>query len=449
MQAALDSPLLVAFNALPRSFLWAAEKFSFLFPFSLRVQLMRACLFDRFRALSALKARSFAASAAAVNNNELDDDDEDMDDWTNPRFAAAHFTRLPKQKFTVNREDLSATLALLFAPEAPHLADSRVFEFAYSGGELGTGHGPTLEFYALASDFYAAKLLQGSNGLFPDYTKPLTELKQLFFQIGAFCGRALLDDRVIDLSLDELLLTAGVPESIDYLSHVDEQLKCTLSKSWTPELASAGLEVPSWSQFAGEELKSAADWGKYRKLITDRLSSAFSTARESLQAGFNASNPADFVADLSSLFTPADLSTLFSSTCTQPWSPAQILSSLLPDHGYTATSPQLQWLAEIIAETSTPAERKAILRFLTGAPGLPVGGWSCVKFTIVSKSDDNGSGMSNEPLSPIGSCSHDAYLPSVMTCANYLKLPRYSSKEIMHERLWYAIREGNNSFYLS
>ncbi|GER27717.1 E3 ubiquitin-protein ligase UPL3 [Striga asiatica] len=40
-------------------------------------------------------------------------------------------------------------------------------------------------------------------------------------------------------------------------------------------------------------------------------------------------------------------------------------------------------------------------------------------------------------------------LPSVITCANYLKLPPYSSKEIMYKKLLYAISEGHGSLDLS
>lgn len=43
----------------------------------------------------------------------------------------------------------------------------------------------------------------------------------------------------------------------------------------------------------------------------------------------------------------------------------------------------------------------------------------------------------------------DSDLPSVMTCANYLKLPPYTSKAVMEARLLYAIREGQGSFDLS
>ena len=37
----------------------------------------------------------------------------------------------------------------------------------------------------------------------------------------------------------------------------------------------------------------------------------------------------------------------------------------------------------------------------------------------------------------------------VMTCANYLKLPDYSSKEVMRERILTAINEGQGAFLLS
>ena len=43
----------------------------------------------------------------------------------------------------------------------------------------------------------------------------------------------------------------------------------------------------------------------------------------------------------------------------------------------------------------------------------------------------------------------DHELPSVITCANHLKLPPYSCKAVLKERLLYAIREGSVSFDLS
>lgn len=43
----------------------------------------------------------------------------------------------------------------------------------------------------------------------------------------------------------------------------------------------------------------------------------------------------------------------------------------------------------------------------------------------------------------------DDYLPSVMTCVNYLKLPDYSSLEAMRKKLSIAVKEGQGAFHLS
>lgn len=43
----------------------------------------------------------------------------------------------------------------------------------------------------------------------------------------------------------------------------------------------------------------------------------------------------------------------------------------------------------------------------------------------------------------------DDFLPSVMTCVNYLKLPDYTSIDVMREKLAFAEKEGQLSFHLS
>lgn len=144
-------------------------------------------------------------------------------------------------------------------------------------------------------------------------------------------------------------------------------------------------------------------------------------------------------------------------------------------------------------------QQEAFLRFVTGAPRLPRGGLAALnpKLTIVRKvcvKLKPSSCLQPPPciVSSIYSypcfffssqhsaeCA-DSDLPSVMTCANYLKLPPYSSKvihllmplriiffswinywkkqlssacvmlqETMKEKLLYAITEGQGSFHLS
>ena len=61
--------------------------------------------------------------------------------------------------------------------------------------------------------------------------------------------------------------------------------------------------------------------------------------------------------------------------------------------------------------------------------------------TIVRKADSVDEMNSADSL--------DSYLPSVMTCVNYLKLPDYSSEKVMRKKLVQAMREGQLSFHLS
>lgn len=57
-------------------------------------------------------------------------------------------------------------------------------------------------------------------------------------------------------------------------------------------------------------------------------------------------------------------------------------------------------------------------------------------FTVVCK-------PSEPPL------TSDDYLPSVMTCVNYLKMPDYSSVDVLKDKLGMAIKEGQGAFHLS
>jgi len=115
------------------------------------------------------------------------------------------------------------------------------------------------------------------------------------------------------------------------------------------------------------------------------------------------------------------------------------------DHGYTSNSPSIINLLEILGEF-TPEQQGAFLRFVTGAPRLPPGGLAALnpKLTIVRKHSTGANGGIKGTAQ-----AADRDLPSVMTCANYLKLPPYSCKEVMRERLMYAITEGQGSFDLS
>ena len=115
-----------------------------------------------------------------------------------------------------------------------------------------------------------------------------------------------------------------------------------------------------------------------------------------------------------------------------------LIESCKPDHGYTVDSESVRSLFQIMAEYDQDDQR-AFLQFVTGCPRLPIGGFKSLSppLTIVKKTFDS------PEVRP------DDYLPSVMTCANYLKLPVYSTKQIMREKLRLAAAEGQYCFHLS
>ncbi|KAH9331575.1 hypothetical protein KI387_003683 [Taxus chinensis] len=162
---------------------------------------------------------------------------------------------------------------------------------------------------------------------------------------------------------------------------------------------------------------------------------------EAFRAGFNEVFPVTSL----QLFSESELENLLCGG-NDLWTAQSLFESIKFDHGYTSSSPPIINLLEIIGEF-TPQQKRAFLQFVTGAPRLPPGGLAALnpRLTIVRKHPTGANGMLKGAAAQVA----DGDLPSVMTCANYLKLPPYSSKEVMRERLMYAITEGQGSFDLS
>ena len=117
---------------------------------------------------------------------------------------------------------------------------------------------------------------------------------------------------------------------------------------------------------------------------------------------------------------------------------SDILSNLKAEHGYTEESDAVRWLAEVLEGYSVD-ERRLFLRFVTGSVGLPVGGLAGLDppFSVVRRD------VSTDRL-----CA-DETLPSSNTCMHILKLPCYSSRDVLQSRLMTALRDGQSSFHLS
>ncbi|TKY52886.1 E3 ubiquitin-protein ligase UPL4 [Spatholobus suberectus] len=169
----------------------------------------------------------------------------------------------------------------------------------------------------------------------------------------------------------------------------------------------------------------------YVSLIVDAtVRSGISRQVEAFKSDFNQVFPIEHLR----IFSEEELERMLCGEY-DSWAINELGDHIKFDHGYTASSPPIVNLLEIVREFDHE-QQPAFLQFVTGAPRLPPGGLASLnpKLTIVRKLCNNRA---------------DTDLPSVMTCANYLKLPPYSSKERMKEKLLYAITEGQGSFHLS
>lgn len=451
----LEEHMIVASGCLPD---WSTELprvFPFLFPFEARFSFLQSTAFGYTRLIA--RWQSQHARSQGGNNNSNSSLREDP-------FAT--IARQVRQKVRVPRARLLDSAFKVFELYGSGAA---VLEIEYHE-EVGTGLGPTLEFYSLVSREFARKRLgawRDSNesdstgefvvarqGLFP---APLAQSEtgtengkgrlQVFRTLGQFVAKALIDSRIVDLNFSPVFLKAvlnqHIPSNLGTLSAVDstmahslESLRLMDAETLT-ELA-LDFTLPGYSEM--ELHKGGKDQVVTPETLEIYISEVVSMALKegiaplvrSFRQGFNTIFP---LRSMSS-FTADELVMLFGNT-EEDWSEDTLQRSVKPDHGLTSESSTFKDMISIMARFSTE-DRRNFLQWLTGAPKLPIGGFGGLhpQLTVVKRPHE-------APLGP------DDYLPSVMTCVNYLKMPLYSNKETMKKRLDIAMREGSTSFHLS
>ena len=121
----------------------------------------------------------------------------------------------------------------------------------------------------------------------------------------------------------------------------------------------------------------------------------------------------------------------------EKWDPIMLGENITPSHGFDKTSMTYMFLIEYLSKLNTATQRQ-FLQYATGSPRLPYGGFSKLSpsLTIAKR------------ITPEGK-KPDDFLPSVMTCQNYIKVPDYSSYSALQNKFDYALKEGLNSFTLS
>jgi len=124
-------------------------------------------------------------------------------------------------------------------------------------------------------------------------------------------------------------------------------------------------------------------------------------------------------------FSPREIQLMLSGEQAPEWSYDDLINYTEPKFGYTKESPGFIRLINVLVNMNGE-ERKAFLQFATGCSSLPPGGIANLHphLTVVKKESEG-----------------DGSYPSVNTCVHYLKLPEYSSEEILREKLLAATKE--------
>uniref|UniRef100_A0A8C0PGX8 E3 ubiquitin-protein ligase n=1 Tax=Canis lupus familiaris TaxID=9615 RepID=A0A8C0PGX8_CANLF len=477
----LQDPLVIMTGNIPTWLTELGKTCPFFFPFDTRQMLFYVTAFDRDRAMQRL----------LDTNPEINQSDS-QDSRVAPR--------LDRKKRTVNREELLKQAESVMQD----LGSSRaMLEIQYEN-EVGTGLGPTLEFYALVSQELqradlglwrgeevtlsnpkgsqeGTKYIQNLQGLFAlpfgRTAKPahIAKVKMKFRFLGKLMAKAIMDFRLVDLPLglpfykwmlrQETSLTSHdlfdidpvVARSVYHLEDIVRQKKrLEQDKSQTKESLQYALETLTMNGCSVEDLgldftlpgfpnielkKGGKDipvtihnLEEYLRLVIFwALNEGVSRQFDSFRDGFESVFPLSHL----QYFYPEELDQLLCGSKADTWDAKTLMECCRPDHGYTHDSRAVKFLFEILSSFDNEQQR-LFLQFVTGSPRLPVGGFRSLNppLTIVRKTFES----TENP---------DDFLPSVMTCVNYLKLPDYSSIDIMREKLLIAAREGQQSFHLS
>ncbi len=206
----LEEPLIVASNCLPSWSEDLARLYPFLFPFETRHLFLQSTSFGY--------ARSMSRWQNAQSQEEARRDRRD---------ERPFLGRLQRQKVRISRAKILESAVKVMELYG---ASQSILEVEYFD-EVGTGLGPTLEFYSNVSKEFCKKKLKlwrdnepdgndefvsGPNGLFP---RPISEefasseegekILQLYKMLGKFVARSMIDSRIIDVNLNPIFFRIG------------------------------------------------------------------------------------------------------------------------------------------------------------------------------------------------------------------------------------------------
>jgi E3 ubiquitin-protein ligase TRIP12 len=409
----LEEPLIVASQCLPPWSEDLARLYPFLFPFETRHLFLQCTSFGYSRLMSRWQ------SSQSENDNR----------HGRHRDERPFLGRAQRQKVRISRSRIleSAIKVMELYGSSSSILEVEYFE------EVGTGLGPTLEFYSTVSKEFSKKKTKlwrenesqsagdyafGKRGLFP---APMSEdmaskengqrVLHLFRMLGKFMARSMLDSRIIDVSLNPTFFRIGdgqatVSPSMGAVAAVDQDLAKSLrmlrkyvdakqridhdtSLSATQKAArieeirindmrvsDLGLDftLPGYPhielQPKGSEIDvTIENLSLYIKKVIDFT--LYEGVQRQIDA-FRAGFSLVFPYTALKAFTPDEL-VMLSGRVNEDWSLETLMDSVKADHGFNLDSKSVRNLLQYMAELS-PQSKRDFLQFITGSPKLPIGG---------------------------------------------------------------------------
>ena len=407
----LEEPLIVASQCLPSWSEDLARLYSFLFPFETRHLFLQSTSFGY--------SRSMTRWQSGQSENES----------RHRRDERPFLGRVQRQKVRISRSRIleSAIKVMELYGQSSSILEVEYFE------EVGTGLGPTLEFYSTVSkefsrkktkmwreneSFDAGEFAFGRRGLFP---APMSEemsknengqkVLHLFKMLGKFVARSMLDSRIIDVSFNPTFFRIGdgksaVTPSLGAVAAVDQDLAKSLKM--LKKYLNAKQRIDEEHRFSAAQKVAKIQEIRINDARIDDLGLDFTlpgypnielVARGS-KTNVTIDNLGDYIKKVIDItlvsgvqrqidafrsgfslvfpysalraFTPDELVMLFGRV-EEDWSLETLMDSIKADHGYNLDSKSVRNLLQVMSELPPPAKRD-FLQFVTGSPKLPIGG---------------------------------------------------------------------------
>jgi len=321
----------------------------------------------------------------------------------------------------------------------------------FEGEEGIDAGGVTREWYEILAreifkpDYALFKPSADSSAFQPDARSHIVGDHFAYFKfVGRVVGKALADGQLMDAHFTRsfykhmlgLKVTAQDMQSLDpvYYNSLMELMKMNIDE--------VGLEftfivdTEEFGKMTTHELKpdgnnilvTEENKKEYLRLVTQfRMTSGIRLQIDSFLEGFHELIPRVLI----QIFDENELELVISGI------PAIEISDLKDNTEYVSynlTSPQIRWFWEILE--AWPQEHLAkLLMFVTGTSKVPLEGFKALV------------GMrGSQKFSIHKAYGGDSSLPTAHTCFNQLDLPEYSTKEILKEKLSYAVLEGGEGF---